>query len=342
MLLLDTTANCSPFGFLARVPSKFLLHALTLSTMTNYFSDEILEQFKNAAAVGNDVTAAMAESLAQSISFVSSLRVLQAQVVREQEEELNRSREVQGQFLLQLRNSIFGMIKSFQQRTDNAVESVSKLKRVSHRIRCQCTLADDLKDVDDSHSTALNTQEVLLQMQHGTLDHARKLDAAQVELWQSVSSSADVIEITLQNISTDLPGLVKSLESMMEHVRISTKNLSSMHVELEEQLIRNNEQLLLQQNFISHLRLSSFAELCQYAGLLVFILVANSVHPWLVSLVAVLTCKSWPPNSTSIAMLMLDSPLHAHRSAFKIAVHQPDASSQTVLALVPSIPRNNR
>jgi hypothetical protein len=152
-----------------------------------------------------------------------------------------------------------------------------------------------LQDVDASRSTVLDTQAVLRLVQDAALNRAQTLDAAQLEFWRHVGSKADIVENTLDNVNADLPGLVKTLESMMEQFRNSTENLSGLHGELEEQIIRNNEQLLLQQSFISRMKLSSFAELCQYAGLLLFVLVANSVHPWLVSLGAVLICKSRCP-----------------------------------------------
>jgi signal transduction histidine kinase len=86
-----------------------------------------------AAAVGNDVTEAMAASLSQFNLFVSALRELQAQVIQDQQEEWKRSREVHGQHLLDLQNSISRMMKSFRQGTKEAAESVSKLKQVCRR-----------------------------------------------------------------------------------------------------------------------------------------------------------------------------------------------------------------
>ncbi|KAF2418265.1 hypothetical protein EJ08DRAFT_65038 [Tothia fuscella] len=90
--------------------------------------DKILEQFKKAAAVGSDVTEALADSYAKSQAFASSLQNLQARVRQEQELEWERTRETNTQFLLKLQNSVYGMIRSFQQGTDAASESIFKLK----------------------------------------------------------------------------------------------------------------------------------------------------------------------------------------------------------------------
>jgi hypothetical protein len=132
-------------------------------------------------------------------------------------------------------------------------------------------------------------------VQDKALNHAQTFDAVQLEIWQHLSTKADAVGSTLGNVSADLPGFVKALETMMEQFRSSTENLSGLHEELEEQIVRNNEQLLLQQSFIARMKSSNFVELCQYAGLLVFVLVANSIHPWLVSLAAMLICKSQEP-----------------------------------------------
>jgi hypothetical protein len=127
-------------------------------------------------------------------------------------------------------------------------------------------------------------------VQDSTLIHAQNLDAVQLELWQTVSNRADAVGHTLENIHNDLPKLVKTLESMMEKFHSSTENLSTMHMELEEQIIRNTEQLFLQQSFISRLKVSSLAELCQYFGLVGFVLLGNSVCPRIVSLTVFLIC----------------------------------------------------
>jgi hypothetical protein len=133
-------------------------------------------------------------------------------------------------------------------------------------------------------------------MQQRTQDRAQALDSAQVELWQRVSSSAEAVGTTLQNLNTDIPGFMVSLESIMEHIRSSTKNLSIMHTELEEQIIRNNEQLLLQQSFIGRLKQWYFAECCLGAFILLYTntgirSVIRSVIRWIVGLAMALTCE---------------------------------------------------
>jgi hypothetical protein len=123
-------ANMIPNGRFFRSWSRMSGVALCPLAETDSHIDEILEIFKNAVAVGSDATETVAAAIVQANVFISSLQSLHAQVIQDQEAEWKRYREAQGQLLLNLRNSVFDMIKSFRQGADAASESVSKLKEV--------------------------------------------------------------------------------------------------------------------------------------------------------------------------------------------------------------------
>jgi len=92
--------------------------------------DEILEQYKQAAVVGNDVTQTVAEAVKQSKDFISSLQNIQVQVLREWEAEAENSRSALGSLVLNIQTAVHSMIDSFRRDAEDASSHMDKLKQV--------------------------------------------------------------------------------------------------------------------------------------------------------------------------------------------------------------------
>jgi hypothetical protein len=80
----------------------------------------MLEQFKKAAAVGNDVTQTVAKALNQSKVYISSLQNLHAQVLRDWERDTENSRSALGQVLRNVQTAVHSMIESWGQDAKDA------------------------------------------------------------------------------------------------------------------------------------------------------------------------------------------------------------------------------
>lgn len=218
-------------------------------------------------------------SLAQSKAFVSSLQQLQTQVLQDYEEEYKRSRESHGQFILSLQNSVYAMLKVFHQGTDEASESVAKLKQACDITDVLLVDANTVQDVDETRQSVITALEVtstaLEKVRVTELEHAQGLEAGHLELWKHVNT-----------INADLPTLVSMLQSMMSQLRNST-------TELEERIDRNNAKLLTQEGLIYHFQSSTFFWLLSCACGLIIGLVMFQISPTItiLMLVALVMCK---------------------------------------------------
>lgn len=93
--------------------------------------DEMLQQFKRAAAVGHDVTEIVAEALNQSKNFLTSLQDLRAQVLRDWELDAHTSRSAFGEFISNAQTAVHSLVESFRHGAENVSEHMEKLKQGS-------------------------------------------------------------------------------------------------------------------------------------------------------------------------------------------------------------------
>jgi hypothetical protein len=94
-----------------------------------------LEQYKQAAMVGKDVTQNVAEAVQQSKQFLSSLQNLQAQVLRDWEAEAENSRSAFGHLVLDVQTAVHNMIETFRQGAEDASGHMEKLRQVEESYR---------------------------------------------------------------------------------------------------------------------------------------------------------------------------------------------------------------
>jgi hypothetical protein len=79
------------------------------------------------------------------------------------------------------------------------------------------------------------------------------MSLAQREAWEHVSLRADEIGNTLATVNADLPDVVNVLSTILDHFQQSSQNLSTLHMELEAKIVKNNDDLILQEHIIKRI-----------------------------------------------------------------------------------------
>ncbi|TID20642.1 hypothetical protein E6O75_ATG05406 [Venturia nashicola] len=195
---------------------------------------EILQQFKQAAAVGNEVTETVAESLKQSTEFLSSLQNLQARVLVDWEIEAEKSRFSLSEIVSNVQTAIHSMIEKFRQDADDASGKMGKLKQ----------------DIEEGRLTTEETTFAVRSFHNSARTHYDEMSALQIQTWEYIGFRAGEIGSTLSAVKADLPDVVNLVQTIVDHFQESSHNISTLHAEMEAKIEKNNEKLMHQENLI--------------------------------------------------------------------------------------------
>ncbi|RDI76503.1 hypothetical protein Vi05172_g13514 [Venturia inaequalis] len=195
---------------------------------------EILQQFKKAAAVGNDVTETVADALKQSKDFLSSLQNLQARVLVDWEIEAEKSRFALGEIVNNIQTAVHSMIEKFRQEAEDASGKMGKLKQ----------------DIEEGHLTTEETTFAVRSFHDSARTHYDEMSALQTQAWENIGLRTGEIGSTLSGVKADLPDVVNLIQTIVDHFQESSHNISTLHAEMEAKIEKNNEKLIHQENLI--------------------------------------------------------------------------------------------
>jgi hypothetical protein len=115
-----------------------------------------------------------------------------------------------------------------------------------------------------------------------------EMDVAQQEAWQRVDNKANEIGHTLETLNDNVPQMQQVMQAVLEHFQSSATNLALLHAELEEQIERNNDKLVLQEHLIQRFKMAGSFDIIQLAMLLLAIyIILRSVNWWIAFIVVV-------------------------------------------------------
>jgi hypothetical protein len=118
------------------------------------------------------------------------------------------------------------------------------------------------------------------------------MSLAQREAWEDVGLRADEIGNTLATVNADLPNVVNVLSTILEHFQQSSQNLSTLHTELEAKIVKNNDNLILQEHIIKRIGAggSFFDNIQSFIVAVGVMVILKSINTWTsISVLAILS-----------------------------------------------------
>jgi hypothetical protein len=111
--------------------------------------------------------------------------------------------------------------------------------------------------------------------------HFGDMSAAQRVAWEHVGLRADEIGNTLATVNAELPDILKVLQTILDHFQQSSQDLSTLHAELEANIEKNNNNLIIQEHIIKRIGIAGRFDIIQSIILAAAgIVILKSINSW--------------------------------------------------------------